>query len=389
MSMQFMLNTKIYDEKESNNINRLSNRVIQTFGAAHFSGVGYPTRVSQDSSLFRYMDVMQETRFERDFLGIIGGGLTPEEHRLIREVLSITASYSRQRFGRTIVPRGALLRAINVLRHIEHAYGDERPCVFEIGPGSGYLGLLLQLKGYPYVGTDIAQGFYLHQSNLWQHAHSDNLTELALQDSDYSFDFKAVKAFSPVHVPWWHLPDMLLSDRHVRPSVVTCNHAFAEMHSFALAFYVALLFKVLQKSEHVPSVIFEHLGAGPIPYPKVFARFLERGFRLCMNDEKITVYVPDWDGENTREALDIGNFYAFLESRGYQKNTLDNEAYLFPTIHLPQNPMCARVLSGRQSTARNATVDLPTIVKDYQEITGVRRYFSDDEIFLLAIDCYV
>lgn len=389
MSTQFKLSTKLYDEKEAAAIDRLSNRVIQTFGAAHFSGVGYPTRVAQDSSLFRYMDVMQETRFERDFLGIIGGGLTPEEHGLIREVLAITASYSRGRFGRTIVPRGALLRAVNVLRHIEHAYGSERPCVFEIGPGSGYLGLLLQLKGYPYVGTDIAQGFYLHQSNLWEHAHGTNLTELALADPDYSFDFKGVRPFAPVHVPWWHLPDMLLSNRHVHPSVVTCNHAFAEMHTFALAFYVALLFKVLQGAEHTPSVIFEHLGAGPIPYPKVFLRFLERGFRLCMNDEKITAYVPDWDGENAKDALDVGNFYSLLESRGYGRDALANETHLFPTIHMSQNPLCARILAGRQATAERATVDLPTLVKDYQEITGIKRYFSDDEIFLLAIDCYV
>lgn len=389
MSTTFTLTTKLYDDKEAAAIDRLSNRIIQTFGAAHFSGVGYPTRVSRDSSLFRYMDVMQETRFERDFLGIIGGGITEPERALMREVLSITASYSRQQFGRTIVPRGALLRCINVLRHIEHVYGDERPCVFEIGPGSGYLGLMLQLKGYPYVGTDIAQGFYLHQSRLWEHAHGGKLTELAVADPDYAFDFENLPPFAPVHVPWWHLPDMLMSDLHVRPSVVTCNHAFAEMHSFALAFYVALQFKVLRNSRHAPSVIFEHLGAGPIPYPKVFLRFLERGFRLCMNDGKITVYVPEWSEANAAEALDVANFYALLESRGHERKSLLEEAYLFPTIVRERNPLCARVLAGREAVAQAATVDLPTLLGDYREVTGEKRYVSDDERFLLAIDCFV
>ena len=182
---------------------------------------------------------------------------------------------------------------------------------------------------------------------------------------------------------------MLKSENCVKPSVITCNHAFAEMHVFALAFYVALAFKALRNSEHAPSVIFEHLGAGPIPYPNVFARFLERGFRLCQNDDKITVYVPEWDVKRAAGAFDAGNFYSFLESRGYDRQAIAKDAYLFPTIQPADNPVCARVLAGREATGRAASVDLPSLVKHYQDVTGMKRYFSDDEAFLLAIDYYV
>lgn len=388
MFTDFKLSVGVYDNNEAEAIERTCNRVIQAFGAANFSSVGYPTRVKTDAALFRYIDCMQETRLERDFLHFLEG-VTRDEYQLLKEAISITAAYSRERFSRVVAPRGALIRSINMMRHIEYVYGDERPCVFEIGPGSGYLGLLLQMKGYPYAATDITQGYYLHQSNLWEFANGGRIEELALADADYVFDFDDIKPNVPVHVPWWHMADMLLSNRCVRPSLITCNHAFAEMNKLGLAFYVALAFKALENSRHAPTVMFEDMGEEHIPYVGVFDRFLGRGFRLCINDERVTTFVPDWDEAGARDALDMNDFFVFLESCGYDRTNVLDKRSVFPTVTRENNPICAKILEGRKNSKKNAVVTLPELIDEYKKVTGRERYFTDDEKFLLAMDCCV
>ena len=56
--------------------------------------------------------------------------------------------------------------------------GEDLP-VYEIGPGSGYLGALLVRSGHRYVATDIAEGFYLWQSRMLEAMADGDFCELA------------------------------------------------------------------------------------------------------------------------------------------------------------------------------------------------------------------
>jgi hypothetical protein len=85
----------------------------------------------------------------------------------------------------------------------------DKGAVFELGPGSGYLGAMLQSDGFDYRSTDACQAFFLWQRQLG----------LDLQ------------------VPWWEWYD------HTRGfglqfDVVVANHVLNELHEAALRYFI-------------------------------------------------------------------------------------------------------------------------------------------------------
>jgi len=119
--------------------------------------------------------------FDRDLKG-----LSLEEFELFKQISKAVIEMTASRFGKRILPKGALLRAFASFRYIRSIAAPQETTILEAGPGSGYLGALLALVGYRYAATDIAQGFYLQQSNLWEQLFGDRLVELATSPQDLS-----------------------------------------------------------------------------------------------------------------------------------------------------------------------------------------------------------
>ena len=160
------LTVREYERIEQEAMAQTPNRVIEAFQPVTFLQLGYPIRIRSEAELFKYIDVMQETRFENDYSNFIGG-LTAKEFELVQRLTSLVCKFSEERFQRKAIARSSLVRMINVQRHIQYLFGSAHPRVFEIGPGCGYLGALLMLLGYPYAATDVTQAFYLYQNHLW------------------------------------------------------------------------------------------------------------------------------------------------------------------------------------------------------------------------------
>ena len=72
------LTPQAYDDAERTARKELSNRIVEAFQPVTFGGFGYPVRVDDIEELWKYVDVMQERRFEHDFLHLLGG-LTEHE----------------------------------------------------------------------------------------------------------------------------------------------------------------------------------------------------------------------------------------------------------------------------------------------------------------------
>ncbi len=71
-----MLTVEKYEARERDALTTLPNRVVEMVNPVVFAAEGYPTRLRSDSELWKYLDVMHETRFERDFATLFGGRLT-------------------------------------------------------------------------------------------------------------------------------------------------------------------------------------------------------------------------------------------------------------------------------------------------------------------------
>lgn len=199
-----------YDQAEQAGMRRLGNRAIEASSTLVFDRIGYPTRVRSIGELWRYADVMHDGRAEQHYARL--GGFTEREFDLLHHAIDHAALVT-QNLGRRVIPIDAPLMAVIPYRLITMCVQSGR--VFELGPGSGYLGAMLIDDNFSYSSTDSCQAFYLWQQRV----------HLGRQ------------------IPWWEWID------HDRPDfkvdVVTANHVLNELHEMALRYFIVRVERML------------------------------------------------------------------------------------------------------------------------------------------------
>jgi hypothetical protein len=263
-----------YDLAEREALTRLPNRAIQAFGAVTFASVGYPFRVHDQRELWRYIDVMHEGRFESNLQLL--KSVTDEEVRLAAWLADGTFDYGSTVFHRPFTGRHCITRTLLQLRGIERA-GKE--CsgkrVLELGPGSGFLSLLMAKSGYAVDTVEVAQAFALHQSLFFHHFLPNSSHVLHLNDHRTP---ESSPSEGWIHqIPWWTYANN--SDLPYAYDIITANHALAEFHPRGLSYLLRRYGK--QHTDHFgrsPVIVAETLGARARPYEEVLQQIHKHGW---------------------------------------------------------------------------------------------------------------
>ena len=116
---------------------------------------------------------------------------------------------------------------------MKHSPNDGSLRILEIGPGSGYLGMLLANDGHQYFAIDAAQAFFLYQKKLWSDIYGSDYF-------DYSESASRPDTAKVTHIPWWQFANLSIPIPDV--DVVTINHALTEMHPQAVKTIFARLY---------------------------------------------------------------------------------------------------------------------------------------------------
>jgi hypothetical protein len=191
---------------------------------------------------------MQEGRREYNW-GLLGGGLTLDEFRKFQVITADVDRLAQARFSRRMQVTTTLLRALYQARLVSHF---DASTVLEVGPGSGYLGLLLMMSGCQYVAVDSCQAFYLWQNLLWE----------------------AMDEKPQAHLTWWEWADYEIKD----VDLITANHVLCEMHPNAVAF-------LGYRAQRVPNLVFDGWGWNVAnPELGVAGKLSEFGFTLLVNE---------------------------------------------------------------------------------------------------------
>jgi hypothetical protein len=323
----------------------LPNRLIQCCRPELFATVGYPTRIADDRAIYRFADAMHECRFEKDFAELIGK-LTEEEFDLFRRVSEAVTQVTLARSGRQVIPRGSLLRAILVLRHIRILLPRSAGTVVEVGAGSGYLTALLGLVGYRVFSTDVTQAFYLWQSAFWHHLFGDQFRELATQQLGLT-DFTEDGSTSVIHVPWWKF--FVLESQRIRlaVNVVSANHMLCEMHDDAFLYLVELCRQWFSTGDvHPAALVVEGYGSTlHRSIDNANAALANRGFSHAFGDQLIQIITLG--GATTRSGQELA----------------------------------AQTIRGRQVLEQRKTVDLSAVRAYQQSLATEADVYTDDEKF--------
>jgi hypothetical protein len=167
-----MLTIEAYDAAEQEARIGLSFAEIMAFAPRTFANLGLPDRVKDERELVRYADWNLDAENREYFRpGQFFGGpavqtdYTQDEVDLMNRVRDQAVEVT-QRMGRPVRPLSGpfaqlgFFRIISALRAAQGRALD----VFEVGPGTGYLGAMLLNYGNTYAWMDNAQALY-----LWQH----------------------------------------------------------------------------------------------------------------------------------------------------------------------------------------------------------------------------
>ena len=382
-----LLSIEEYNHAEDVAMSMLPTRLLDAFQPIVSTRLGYPyRRAKSERELWKCVEFMIDPTIERS----LGSGVSVDEFELVRQLTRKILLFSQSSFEMKLVPKASTMRMINVLRHIQYIFGDDRPRVFEIGPGNGVLGVMLMLRGYPYAATDVTQTLYLYQNHLWNYITDGKVIELA---HDSKQIFGPASPGGVVHVPWWEFAKTRLDGIH-EFDVVTCNHALNEMEGDALKFTLKIS-RALLRGNNAPKVfLFRDWGGKNIrSSAQTTELFYRYGFELVHHSEEIAVFAVG----STDEAVDsltlprnlspwvtalrntvrrIGGAPASLTELGWT-----------PDFHKStQNPLSRAIIREGQSRQEKLVVNIEEIRRFFTTVIESGNYGTPGEEFTRFLD---
>jgi hypothetical protein len=255
-----------YDALEQEARCGLSFCELMAFAPRTFDMLGFPHRVEDERELVRYADWNRDTGNQEYFRpGHFFGGpavqtdFTADEVEMMNRVRD-QAVAATTKLGRPVRPLCSPFAQLGLFR-ILAAIGLPGLRVFEVGPGTAYLGAMLINEGASYYSfTDNAQALFLWQCRL--------MAEVGYQPT------------SRAGLPWW---DFARGVNLLPVDVVVSNTNLGEMTGDALKITAHRARQMLERSP-LGLFLFVNVGAPMYNSEEGVDRELRRaGFSLVVN----------------------------------------------------------------------------------------------------------
>ena len=246
-----MITIEQYDAAETEAIKRLTYPAIRGFKPVAFTIANFPTRITAERELLRYSDCMHELADRQRFYET--ECYSRDEASMIIEISREVEELTAARFGAPTRPFMSLFPPLLVLRAIHHLTTNRTATIWEIGPGSGYLGAyIVRSTPHRYRAVDNTQSLYLWQDRFFGHIANGSYRNCA--SASIMPDDIPEKAAS---IPWWLYADLYRTPP--RADIVICDAAMGEMDPFA-ANYVIRLAREMLKNSPIGAFIFQNIG---------------------------------------------------------------------------------------------------------------------------------
>lgn len=192
-----------------------------------FFKYGFQTDIKNRDELWKFIDTQHAGRYFAN-LSLLNGGLTQSEFELFKTAVDICIKFTKT-IKKQSIPLMALTRSFISYRAISSFYKslNKVPSVLEIGPGSGYLGLLCGISGWQYSSFDNTKSLTVYQNALWNFAGlKAKFAEEGVNYSDSDF----------LQIPWWVWCDR--ENTIPKRELIVANHVIFEMSPLALNFTI-------------------------------------------------------------------------------------------------------------------------------------------------------
>jgi hypothetical protein len=331
--------------------------------------VNDPTRIEFVSELPFFVCTMHTDRAE-DTINNLLNGLTEEEGELLQTIITKVFEVSSA-WGNGTAPCSSLLRHLYQRRLIKHLL-PEAKSFFEIGPGTGYLSLMLALDGKSVCNTDVTQAYYIYQHYLYE--SFECLSELTTHPDNLS---KGTPPTGKVqHVPWWVYKD--LPDNLLEVDVIIVNHAVCEMHILA----VQHLLSTAEKLGY-PTFFMESTGSdvASLTFDEVQDLFRSYGYSLSYSKHDVYTFKHQDTSLAKYSILQKRILYRLINLVPFI-GALKKESQRYRSIVAS----LLRKLTGRHSRHRSIfpanNIRYENMLTLYKKILGKSHFKSLDEEFI-------
>ena len=279
-----------YNKEENENINNLSNYIEHKFNRNFFDHNFFPKRILREEEIIKYIDEMHDNKpVTKKFQ------LSKTDFILIDEVYkNIDNILTNLDIKKKIFPFSSILSALGDYRIINKILKKKNSNIFEVGPGSGYLGAFLLKDGHNYSSTDNTQAFYIWQNILYSEIN-EHFDGKNLNPSKKLFQNKSAS-----HLTWWNFYKLgqSLQSCHEHADLILCNAVLGEVPN-EMVKYISLITKKLFMNNEInnnnSSFLFvKSIGAQHfLDYYKVLRNFNENGFEYIQFNEFLLFFLRD------------------------------------------------------------------------------------------------
>ncbi len=278
-----------YNLEENKALETTSNLIFRAFTTSDFNITNYPHKINSYPQIYNYIDTMHEPKAhryfnEKNFL------VDKEEKIIIEQINEKILNISKNDFNKVIVPISATLASIPLLRvikKIKEIFNLKKVNIFEVGPGSGYFGIMNYLNGDKYISTENSQAFYIWQNILMKNFSKEN------DFFDYVYDeLGNLKNQNLVHLPWWYFANNHFMEK-LNVDIIICEHAIAELDDNALRYLMKLSNSLLKNNTQRPKFfIFTKYGGSFAPkHDYIKKMFIENNFQKINLSSALQIWV--------------------------------------------------------------------------------------------------
>lgn len=246
-------------------------KIHRFFQPVLFKKLNLNIYASKKKDILSYADMHQDNRYYRN---IKYGGLNffNKREKYLKKKIE---HYIKKDFGSSIDIKDSYSRSIISYRFIKKKF--KKTSVFEIGPGSGYLGVLLRDSNYLYSSFEITRPHFIFQNYIFKKIFKKKSPISVLDKTNLNLIKK-----NGFHLPWWEISNIEKYLQLIKPKIIIFNHCINEMHEKALGTFC----KIIKNLKYNPTIFIEGFGS------EIINSTNDTLFKLASNNINIFYHRP-------------------------------------------------------------------------------------------------
>ena len=221
--------------------------------------------------ILAYADMHQINRYNNN---INNGGINFFKKKEL-DLKKKIENFIKKDFEEKIDIKDSFSRSVISYRFIKKRFN--KVSILEIGPGSGYLGILLKNDNYNYSSFEITRPHFIFQNYIFNIIFKKQSPISIIKKTNLNKVKK--RGF---HLPWWEISNINKYLKINRPKVIIFNHCINEMHEEALNYFC----KIIKSLKNNPVIFIEGFGS------EILNSTNKTLIKLASNDIKIFYHKP-------------------------------------------------------------------------------------------------